>query len=277
MLDDDEFLHKTVIENLQHGQDTLVNLLAALDIVYEIHASISTKSDLTWSDLYVKGMSGELADSSLLRDLLLSVRKLPSDVMSNLLDNLSHASSIGLSTIQDDLKDLTASINGDGTPLRSQHDLHHKTLRTTVVAQKVGLSKQKFTLSKQDTAYSKIVDRVDAKLNELFAQSLINPQHLFLNEIFIYDLKSPHRDVFTPKPRFAVERALSSPHDYLGCDCCGVTENVLSASQPPTAILYQLYLESGALINIADLWSAFHAIVGGEQDNDDESREQEIS
>lgn len=38
-------------------------------------------------------------------------------------------------------------------------------------------------------------------------------------------------------------------------------QDSLSGTQPPTAILYQLYLESGSLINAFDLWSAFQAVV----------------
>jgi origin recognition complex subunit 3 len=95
---------------------------------------------------------------------------------------------------------------------------------------------------------------------------------LFLSEVFMYDLKSPHTEVFQPKPRFAVERALASPHDYLGCECCsGVDGNpaALSATQPATAIVYQMYLESGTLINVSDLWSAFNAIAGdGTEENE---------
>ena len=35
-------------------------------------------------------------------------------------------------------------------------------------------------------------------------------------------------------------------------------------SNPPTSIMYQLYLESGALINVGDLYSAFNAMVAKE-------------
>ena len=41
----------------------------------------------------------------------------------------------------------------------------------------------------------------------------------------------------------------------------------ISASQPATAIVYQLYLESGPLINVADLWSAFLVIKGEPEDD----------
>ncbi|KAG9714671.1 hypothetical protein KCU73_g16148, partial [Aureobasidium melanogenum] len=104
-----------------------------------------------------------------------------------------------------------------------------------------------------------------------FDVALINPKDLVFNEIFMYDLKSPHRDVFMPKPRAAIERALASPHDYLDCECCAPDvgtgeENTLASTQPSTAILYQLYLEGGAMMNVADLRTAFVTILGDDQD-----------
>lgn len=37
-------------------------------------------------------------------------------------------------------------------------------------------------------------------------------------------------------------------------------------SEPGTSILYRLYLESGALLNVNDLWSAFQTMVDGNED-----------
>ena len=156
-------------------------------------------------------------------------------------------------------------------PLRSGEDLQNATLRTTVVAKKVELSKQKSTMTKGDAAYSALLGQFLETFEQYLDEALVAPNTLVFNEIFIYDLKSPHRDVFMPKPRFAVERALAAPHDYLDCDCCapehGGDESTLSSKQPATAILYQLYLESGALINASDLRTAFGAILNsGEED-----------
>ena len=82
---------------------------------------------------------------------------------------------------------------------------------------------------------------------------------------WLYDSRSPLKDVFTPRPRPVMERALSRPHDYLGCNCCQTSEDSIKPTFPPTAILYQLYLETGSLINVADLWTAFYATLGGEE------------
>jgi origin recognition complex subunit 3 len=143
-----------------------------------------------------------------------------------------------------------------------------------VVAQKVHLSKQKSQLSKQDAAYTDILRAFSDQLEAYFNDTLIDFHDLPFHEIFVYDLKSPHREVFTPRPRHAVERALSSPHDYLDCDCCAPDkvegdEATLSSTQPATAVLYQLYLESGSLINVSDLWQAFQAVMNGEKEEGD--------
>lgn len=282
MFDDNEGLQRTVIQKLVSGRSALEAMLSALNILSKIQSCPTSKSNAAWSELYVQAMAGNLLDSQLLDGILASVKKLPSDVMEDLI--ISSTSDPALppdlvtvfTSIKTDLTKLISTLSDTNSILRSAYDIHHSTLRTTVVAQKVSLSKNSSKLSSQDTAYTAIVDRVFDALANHMQHTLINPQKLFLNEILIYDFKSPHREVFTPNPRFAIERALSSPHDYLGCECCSSDQGAgLEASQPATAILYQLYLESGSVINTADLWEAFWTIVGGESVEDDEERERE--
>lgn len=85
-----------------------------------------------------------------------------------------------------------------------------------------------------------------------------------MHEAFLFDLRNPLKETFTPRPRFALERALANPFDYLisSTDASGAR---ISVKQPATAILYQLYLESGALVNIHDLWQAFYAVFESDQ------------
>lgn len=216
-------------------------------------------------------MSGELQNSALIDDLILSIKKLPSNIMQNVLRSLFPFPIVDIPQILLDLNNLLATRDPAASPLRSEHDIHHHTLRTTIIAQKVSLSHHTSALSPQDLAYSELVARVSTQLTKFLQTNLIDPRTLFLHEILIYDLKSPHRDVFMPKPRLAIERSLSTPHDYLGCDCCAGLDSALSPSQPPTAVLYQLYLECGALINAADLWAAFYAVMGNEESENEEA------
>ena len=275
LLDDNESLEYLVVQKIQHGQQALQAILGAINVLFRIQSSLSPKAQTPWSEMYIRAMSAELAGSAAFGEIMASLKKMSSDLMKDLLNDLARTLVPDeLVEIMTELDQLSDHLGATQVPLRSAYDVHHETLRTTVVAQKVSLSKNISTLSTQDSAYTKIVDRIYIILGDYFEITLINPQDLFLNEILIIDSKSPHREVFTPKPRFAIERALSSPQDYLGCDCCGGSESGLSATQPATAILYQLYLESGAVINTADLWSAFWTIVGGDGIDDEDVEQQ---
>ncbi|KAJ8112263.1 hypothetical protein OPT61_g5322 [Boeremia exigua] len=263
---------------MNHAVQVLFNMREALQITPKVKAS----------SIWLRAASAELLDSPLLRETMLILKKTPSDKFAGLLSRLSELSdekempynrgseqavgTLDVSGIQQEFQDILE--HQDSTvPLRTEHDVQNASVRATVVAQKVLLEKHKAALSKQDQAYSDLVTRLHSQLSSFFEITLVEPQTLLFSEIFMYDLKSPHMEVFQPKPRFAIERALASPHDYLGCECCGKVDgkdSALGATQPATAIVYQMYLESGALINVTDLWSAFKAIAG--DDDDDESK-----
>ena len=277
LLDEDDRLGVLVVQELQLVKQALLAILGATNVLFQIQSKLTIKSQMLWSEMYIRALSADLAGSAAFEEIMASVKKLPSDIMEDLLDNL-----LGMSVPQElidirtELDQLSNHLDQPGVPSRSAYDVRHETFRTTVVAQKVSLSRNTSTLSTKDSDYTKIVDRIYKLLCNYLESALIDPQDLFLNEILIFDSKSPHREVFTPRPRFATERALTSPHDYLGCDCCSGSEGGLSATQPATSILYQLYLESGAVINTADLWSAFWTIVGGDGVEDEEAEQRRV-
>lgn len=65
----------------------------------------------------------------------------------------------------------------------------------------------------------------------------------------------------------------------MGCECCdfdGEYHGTLMGSQPATAVLYQLYLESGSMINMADLWEAFSAVLRTEEAEDEQGEEARV-
>ena len=275
LLENNETLKKVVISEMAKSKEAIDNVLAGIDALGCIRSFSAIKTVDPWSELYIKAMEGELSDAAVLREALLMVKKMPSDTLSQMTSKLIETQP-AIEGVLREFDQLLGKSDHTGAPMRSEHDIQHRTLRTTVVAQKVELSKQTSELSQQDKEYSKIVNHIHDTLRDYFKHCLINPRDLFLHEVLTYDAKSPYRDVFMPRPRFAVERALSSPHDYLGCNCCDGVEHGLSASQPATAILYQLYLESGSIINAADLWSAFHTIVAADDADDEETEQQRV-
>lgn len=277
LLDDDRRTFDYVKEHLTRGISALDELVQGAQVLYSLQTSLTANQPASRSSLEVDALRGELHDSPWERTILLRLRKSNSESLRRVLMRLHEVSTGGLhetcdSTLQklDDLLEAEASNDG---PLRSAEDVQNSTLRTTVIAKKVELSKQTSALTKGDAAYSDLLRIFTGFLDTYLNDALIDPKTLPFNEIFLYDIRSPHRDVFTPKPRFAVERALAAPYDYLDCECCapdshGSDENTLSSSQPATAILYQLYLESGAMINASDLRTAFFAIMNPDEEHE---------
>nr|POE49437.1 isoform 2 of origin recognition complex subunit 3 [Quercus suber] len=286
LLNSDSTLFAMAKEQIQVGQESLAKMVTAIDVIRIIQQHLANVQVSKKSSLYTQAMSGKLEGSAMVRSLLLAVRKAPSNTIIAVLGAMTKLAPKSLSpdhpefsTILTQLETLLQNQPSDTTtPLRSSDDLQNSTLRPTLVSQKIDRHQQKAALSKQDTAYTTLLRAFTDALEAFFATTLIHPKTLAFHEVFLYDSKTPHREVFTPRPRHAVERALATPHDYLDCECCAPTagsggeadeEATLSASQPPSAVLYQLYLESGSLINVHDLWMAFHTVMGDRFDEEE--------
>lgn len=163
----------------------------------------------------------------MLRELLLLLKKANSDMISAILPGIIDtlitmpARDIAISPddfqdIANELETLTSNADPSTLPLKSQmnHDFLGKVANTT--------TGKKVTPQQNDleVAYSDLLTRLHALLAGYFEKVLVSVDSIFLHEILFYDMKGAHRDVFTPKVRFAVERALGTPWDYLGCGCC---------------------------------------------------------
>lgn len=201
----------------------------------------------------------------MVEDMLAAAGALDSEKLEELLATMPNAiyNNVSLAEVQTDLKALLERSAGSG-PLRSGYNVNSSVVKTTVVQQRFQLSKGIANLSEQDTEYTQIIDRLIGALQEYFAETLIPPQDLFLHEVFLFDLRNPLKETFTPRPRFAIERAMANPFDYLFSSADAAATKI-SAKQPATAVLYQLYLESGALINVHDLWQAFYGVFESDQ------------
>lgn len=172
-----------------------------------------------------------------------------------------------LAGLLSELEALQKRASDEGITLRSSYSGHIKVTRTTVIAQRVQLSRDTAALSEEDKQFTKIVDGVTGLLEKHLRVPPVG--QVFLSESWFYDSIPPSRDVFIPRPRPVFERSLGRPHDYLGCECCKEGSGGIQATLPATAILYQLYIETGSLINVADLWTAFQGVVSGEEEEDE--------
>jgi origin recognition complex subunit 3 len=171
------------------------------------------------------------------------------------------------------LDQLRATATEQDIPLRSKYSGQSRVMRTTVIAQRVQLSRDTAALRDEDKQFTEIIDGVVKVLADYL--SVPGANSIFLSEAWLYDSRAPLRDVLVPRPQIVFKRCLTRPHDYLGCSCCKPNDDEtggMQATLPATSILYQMYLETGNLINVADLWTAFYGLVGADDGGDGEER-----
>lgn len=265
LLEDDEYLLEQSLKQLNVCQQAMRQIFEAIRLIHACLHHIQGTKKTSFSDLSVRALSGELGDSPMVEDILATARTLDSEKLGELLETMPNAiyNNVSLAGVRRDLKALLERTVDCG-PLRSGYNVNSSVVKTTVAQQRFQLTKGKTNLSEQDIEYTKVIDRLIGALQEYFAETLIPPQDLFLHEVFLFDLRNPLKETFTPRPRFAIERAMANPFDYL-FSSASAAETKISAKQPATAILYQLYLESGALINVHDLWQAFYGVFESDQ------------
>ncbi|KAL2869955.1 putative origin recognition complex subunit 3 [Aspergillus lucknowensis] len=265
LLEDGGYLLKQTVQLIESGQQSMHHMFQAVKFIFLLLKDLSIPKKASMSELSIRALSGELRHSPLVEDVLAVFKRLDSSKFEGLV-SLIPESAANLPEFWDIRKDLNALLqtHKGPQPLRSAYDNQNSVIGTTIVQQRVKLNKGKANLPEDCLKYTKIVDRAHALLESYFETTLLRPQELPFHEAFLLDMRNPIGGVFAPRPRFAIERALSNPSDYL-MYTLHHTEGTLSAMQPPTSILYQLYLESGALVNLHDLWQAFHAVFEREQ------------
>jgi origin recognition complex subunit 3 len=284
LLEDNDALTVEIEKSLESSRHSITRLLRAMSLL-----SRSSPEPIDKIELYMTTFQGGLAESNFVKVVLDSIKRMTLDDMVHFVKSLRDCIETGTPEMDlagwadeddkflDEIGDIHSKVSAlaedaveTGKPARSSYAIQSNGVRTTVIAQRVQLSYEKSTLNEKDKEFTALVDRLTSNLIEYF--SMGSPQNTFLNEAWLYDSTSPYRNVFTPRPRGAIELALSAPYHYLNCECCESVEG-LSSTHPATAILYQMYLETGSLINIFDLWSAFFEMIGGGEEQKCDERD----
>ncbi|OAX85443.1 hypothetical protein ACJ72_00168 [Emergomyces africanus] len=274
LLEDDEFLAETTITKLRDGQKNISTMLHSVEPLLMVLQFLKVPRTPTLSELIIQALGGELLHSKIIEDMLAAIRKSPSNIVEALLAAITPVMEelYVLKELQEKLQSLLRNKRGTG-PLRSEYDEYHSTHKTTVVGQRVKLTKGKAKLSKQDIEYTTFVNDLSVTLQDYFSSNLIPLQSLFIHEAFLYDLKTPIKDVFTPRPRYTIERALSVPFDYLITSVNSADDENTTSSKPAISILFSLYSETGSLVNVYDLWRAYFTMAGGEDGEESDERQ----
>ncbi|KAL1898073.1 Origin recognition complex subunit 3 [Ceratocystis pirilliformis] len=226
---------------------------------------------------------------------MVAIKRMNPEAVQNVLAHILTACSTSLATIVDSdtiskLTKIAGQISllqnitdASKAPFQSPHSSPSKTPRVTAVAQNVQIPHDTTAIAATSRDFTDVINQLclvltamvrDATLKVFDTSnthtidatavvSIFPATKQLLHEAWLYDNRAPHRDVFVPRPRLVFERSLARPQDYLACTCCtGHKKGV----PPATCILYQLYLEAGALINVADLWAAFKSALGPQTD-----------
>lgn len=282
LLTDDDFLRKRLVNAVSECINYGKQISCALT-TFETARNTLTSSNaakISRSELYSKALRGDIHPQSvMIRDLLLIIKKSNSATSLQLLDKLLDPDCIADSEIRGKLQPIRDSIKvlvdeSDKKKLTSEYDIAENALRTTAISRRVQMSEHKAGLTGKDSEYSKLIAKVHNVLLDYFTEVFVPMKHLLLHEIFFYENISPHKEVFMPRQRTAVEDALAKPSEYLACECCEIEEssgeNIMRGSNPASSIAYQLYLQGGALINAFDLWRAFQSVLDDSQADEDE-------
>ncbi|KAF4342675.1 origin recognition complex subunit 3 [Fusarium beomiforme] len=283
LLENDEFLVTQVQDSLTRRQESVEDFLRSLLILREAEAQ-----DIEFSRAYVEALGEGISITENSRafesvqrmevsELLIMLRKVISILQNGDFDLL-----LGPATKQTELEfrdalirqlvnleELQSKAQEQGITLRSKYSGQSKVMRTTVIAQRVQLSQDSAALTDEDKQLTQAVDDITGLL--MTHVQFVRPSSLLLSESWLYDSRAPSREVFVPRPRAVLERSLTRPHDYLSCSCCKAGKGKTPATLPTTALLYRLYTETGSLINVADLWAAFSALVSEEETDERKS------
>jgi origin recognition complex subunit 3 len=265
LLGDDAYLFAQAIKLAKSGQQSMQDIFQTVKFISLLLKDLNIAKKASISELSIRALSGELHDSPILEDTLAALKRLDSTKIEALIPYFpeSVTNLPEFQSIRNDFNALIQAHKGP-EPLRSEYDSQNAVIGTTIVQQRVKLNKGKANLPEEYLKYTNIIDRAHTLLSAYFETTLRKPQDLPLHEAFLFDARNPIKEVFAPRPRFTTERALSNPFDYL-ISSSQSPEGKISSKQPPTSILYKLYLESGALVNIHDLWQAFHAVFESEE------------
>ncbi|CAE6454349.1 unnamed protein product, partial [Rhizoctonia solani] len=88
------------------------------------------------------------------------------------------------------------------------------------------------------------------------------------SELYYTETSGGLKETLDPAPRSVILSALIRPGAYFGCECCDPEESFAPesmAQRPDTSILFQRSLDAGRLLNIADWFGSFVAVVQHEK------------
>lgn len=231
LLRSDRELFYFIRQRMSLTHNTIRWLLSALHVFIAIQEEIDMPRS-TFIELYAQALSPNFHKSAMLRELIIRIKSFPIETTQRILQIIRDAvislppSEIKISpdTFDDLLEHLTET-KGELASLATQGPSGESdNVGIEFSSQRINLRKQNARSSLFEVEQTKLLQACFESIEDYLDQTFVSVGELFGNEILLYDLKAPHRDAFTPKVRFGIERAFSTPQDYLVYSCYAVSK-----------------------------------------------------
>ncbi|CCG82293.1 Putative uncharacterized protein [Taphrina deformans PYCC 5710] len=283
-----------------------LHLANAMQLLYIIRRySASVAKDKSQAEIHKILLDRGLADSPIVKELLLSVKIMRHESLLKILRDCARLLRVAsdrelFQAMAEELIEITESRetqdNDETTEqrrlalgwkdaeaaimkkeraeaLHSEHALaEQRATRKTNYSRRTAGEAAKSNLTGREKRFTELVDSAHTHMRRIFGD-LINHEHLTLHELFWYGGDRTHRAAFTPTVRQHLRAALMDPQTFLGP----------TAVEPHTAALFRLFQDSGQLINLYDWFQAFRQIYaplsgggGGGGDDEDEDEEEQM-
>lgn len=227
-MESDTYLFNYTIEHVQKGQDQLSSLTQAFEILSQARSCFPTLPEVQRSSLYVKAFSNKIVGTYLIRDLSLAIQRAnPEDLcklLKTMLPQLDKEQQDVINGHLNKVNTYTAETENMQDSKKASQDYQPKKFKAAKSAHRLELNGRERLGFEQDPNYSSVRHQVRTLTESFIAQKFFDPRNIFLVEIIMFDLKPPLREAFMPRPRFAIERALSTPDDYLNYTSSSVRE-----------------------------------------------------
>ncbi|KIX01773.1 uncharacterized protein Z518_09500 [Rhinocladiella mackenziei CBS 650.93] len=269
LLTSDETLQTAAVEAIETGQQRLRSGLAAIDTLQKIYHDLLKLDALTTleSETRLLAYLPNLTQSEIYEAIETTMAERTSAVDSKLfitgacqilsdLRNWQPIETHAFDTEIPTLNDISAALEGD-----DNDDATFADENSPIKAFQTLLANYLTARTLFSSATALAADDASA------SPSTPNPFNTttFMGESYTYNLKYPLFAILHARARYAHERALTRPADYLGCDCCTIAKNPGStatlhldaSSLPPTSLLLRMLNEAGNVVNVCDLWEAY--------------------
>ncbi|KEF59998.1 uncharacterized protein A1O9_04847 [Exophiala aquamarina CBS 119918] len=261
LLSSDEALIKDAIEMLRSSQARMRNSLQAVQLLHTLYSLLEPAS-LTPLELEAQLINSlpNLLESEIYHDIELSVADLSHEEIHDFLDRVTQSAidtsfaefstevgceeSVGSKTLS--LGAIKESLSKFGGPANPELDKAHAL-------------QQQFTVLLTSYLKTMLSPKTTDESASTASVMVTNPFQTYLSEAAILNMRSPLSTILHARPRYALERALTRPADYLGCECCTTKHGEIfdRATLPPASLLLTLLNEAGNVVNVQDLWDAF--------------------